>query len=399
MGEGRFLFCSSIALYKPLLRVAEIITSTHGLKGHVIAPQDFPPASSSRTFWRCESKDVDSTFTSLKVHFLPARKGNVERFGFDQPSLNQLLGELNPDYIWIHEEFWQGIPQQILWHYRFKARPQIIAYAAINHAGRATPLFSPKWPFFSLTRLKQIALWPRLNGVAACATKSMECARRIGLPGSVPISVNFLPVLGPEEATDSGIHLPWSTDDSFTIGFAGILSEQKGWKVLLKAMTRLPEKFKVLLVGEGEQREELEAWLRKSDLSGRAYFAGFLPKDRLLATYPLFDVFVLPSITLPDLAEQFGAVLAEAMACGVPVIGSDSGAIPETVGEAGVIVPENDPQALADAIRRICEDHDFHRQAVALGQERCRIHYTCESYAHSIAKALEIGERNNFSLI
>ena len=112
MGEGRFLFCSSIALYKPLLRVAEIITSTHGLKGHVIAPQDFPPASSSRTFWRCESKDVDSTFTSLKVHFLPARKGNVERFGFDQPSLTSFWENSTPTTFGFMTNFGKESPSK-----------------------------------------------------------------------------------------------------------------------------------------------------------------------------------------------------------------------------------------------------------------------------------------------
>jgi glycosyltransferase involved in cell wall biosynthesis len=389
--QGRqrtFLFCSSIALYSPLLRVAEIITRDHRLDGHVIAPQECSVSSHSLTLWGCRPGDADPSNTQLPVHFLAAHKGDVERFGFAPPSLTRLLKQLKPDYIWIHEEFWQGIAQQILWHYRFKRQPRLVAYVAVNHIKQATPLFSWKYPFFSRTRLKQLLLWSRLDGVAACAGKSKECARRLGLPGKVPVVVNYLPVFGPNEAAGEGIDLPWPRGDSFIIGFAGLLSEQKGWKVLLAAVALLPPRFKVVLAGDGEQRSQLEVWLQRPGLQGRACYAGLLTQKKLLATYAQFDVLVLPSITTPHSVEQFGAVLAEAMACGVPVIGSDSGAIPETVGEAGLIVPEGDAAALAQAIQKMSADVDLRRQAITRGLERFRTHYSCESYARSLAEAL-----------
>ena len=120
--------------------------------------------------------------------------------------------------------------------------------------------------------------------------------------------------------------------------------------MLLKAIAKLPENFKVFLAGDGEQRRELETWLERPQLKGRSYYAGYLPKDRLLAIMPFFDVLVLPSITTAPSPEQFGCVLAEAMACGVPVIGSGSGTIPETIGDAGLVVPERNAPALAKAI-------------------------------------------------
>lgn len=386
-GKRTFLFCSSTILYPPLLRVAEIIAHDHGLEGHVVAPEEFPVPSHSPPLWGLPGEAISSGMR-LPVHLLPGRGGEVGRLGLAPGPLTRLLAQLDPDYIWINEEFWQGISHQILWHYRFRRRPRLAAYAVANHIQQATPLFSWKSPFFSRTRLQQLILWPRLDAVMACSDKSRECARRMGLPGKVPVVVNYLPVLGPEDAAGEGMELPWPRGDSFVIGFAGLLSEQKGWKVLLGAVELLPPRFKVVLAGDGGQRRQLEAWLNRPGLRGRAHYAGLLPHKQLLASYPQFDVLVLPSRTTPYSVEQFGMVLAEAMACGVPVIGSDSGAIPETIGDAGLVVPEGDAAALAQAILKMSADEDLRRQARARGLERFRSHYSCESYARSLAEIL-----------
>jgi glycosyltransferase involved in cell wall biosynthesis len=117
---------------------------------------------------------------------------------------------------------------------------------------------------------------------------------------------------------------------------------------------------------------------------------GPLPHQKLLATYPQFDAVVLPSVTLPHSVEQFGRVLAEAMSWGVPVIGSDSGAIPEVVGPAGLIVPEGNAPALAAAIQRINADVNLGRTMGAWGRKRFIDLFSCSAYAQAIAKLFEI---------
>lgn len=388
MTKKKFLFCSPLALYPPLLRVAEIIMREYGLEGHVIAPIEFAGSPVYSQNGRISAKDFNVSATPLQLHFLQGQRDNLLYYGFEWSSLRRLLRDLKPDFIWIHEEFCGAIAQQVMWYYRFRRNTRMIAYAAINHVPKAPPLFKLRWPFFSRTRFKQLLLWPRLDGLAACATKSLECARRQGLPPQVPGAVNYLPVFGPEEAVGEAIELPWPRKDAFIIGFAGTITEQKGWKVLLKAVELLPENFKVVLVGDGDQRQELEDWLQRPGLKDRSYFTGPLPKERLLATYPLFHVFVLPSITTAASVEQFGAVLGEAMACGVPIIGSSSGAIPETVGEAGLIVPEGNPKALAKAIVHMSEDESLRHRSVIYGKTRFLKYFTCEVYAHSLAKLL-----------
>jgi glycosyltransferase involved in cell wall biosynthesis len=337
---------------------------------------------------RLGARVFDPASTPLTVHFLPAQKCNVERFGFEPSDLGSLLKSLDPDYVWIHAEFWDGIAGQLLARCRFHRRPRLVAYAALNHFGGRTPLLRARWPFLSRTRMRQIALWSRLDGVCACAAKSMVCARRMGLPQSVPVSVNFLPVFGPEDASTNSVALPWRDQNMFVVGFAGNLTEQKGWKVLLEAIERLPERFKAVIIGDGEQRPDVESCLKRPKLADRVVYAGVLPKSDLLATYPLFDAFALPSVTTAHAVEQFGCVLAEAMACGVPVIGSDSGAIPEVIGDAGLVVPEGDAEALARAIERLSEDEELRARLVALGRQKHRTQYSCVAYARSLEKAL-----------
>ena len=94
------------------------------------------------------------------------------------------------------------------------------------------------------------------------------------------------------------------------------------------------------------------------------------------------DVLVLPSITiLPLHREQFGRVLVEAMAAGVPVIGSSSGAIPEVVGDAGLIVPERDPTALAGAIERLLSEADVRQALAERGRQRVRTRFAWSAVA------------------
>ena len=87
-------------------------------------------------------------------------------------------------------------------------------------------------------------------------------------------------------------------------------------------------------------------------------------------------VLVLPSITIPPQhREQFGRVLVEAMAAGVPVVGSDSGAIPDVIGDAGLVVPEGDLNALAAALERVLGDADLRASLIERGRQRVQRHF------------------------
>jgi glycosyltransferase involved in cell wall biosynthesis len=98
---------------------------------------------------------------------------------------------------------------------------------------------------------------------------------------------------------------------------------------------------------------------------------------------------VLPSLTRPNWIEKFGRVLIEAMACGVPVVGSNSGEIPNVIGEAGLIFKEGDPDDLRDKLDLLLSDKDLRNNLGKLGRERTVENYAWKSIARQTIKLYE----------
>jgi glycosyltransferase involved in cell wall biosynthesis len=134
------------------------------------------------------------------------------------------------------------------------------------------------------------------------------------------------------------------------VGAVGRLSPEKGFDVLLRAMAKIPDAH-LVLVGDGDERAELEALAEATGVTGRVTFAGWV--DPPWAQHWSFDVLVVPSRN-----ESFGLVLLEAMHAGIPAVAAAVGGIPELIvdGENGLLVPPQDPDALADAVHGLLAD-------------------------------------------
>lgn len=170
-----------------------------------------------------------------------------------------------------------------------------------------------------------------------------------------------------------------------TLGYVGRLVPEKGVEVLLRALDRLllsgVNNWRLDVVGGGPQRRALERLSAELGLSERVSFLGQLPSMQMPAFYRQLDVLLMPSLTRRNWKEQFGRVLVEAMACGVVPIGSDSGAIPEVIGEAGLIVPEGDVTGLAHTLRRLLLDDELRQELGRRGRQRVLAHYTQQQVA------------------
>jgi glycosyltransferase involved in cell wall biosynthesis len=176
-------------------------------------------------------------------------------------------------------------------------------------------------------------------------------------PGSARVIHNGMPV-----PTSLATPAPASPRGALRIGAVGRLDPQKGLDVLIEAMVALPES-RLVLVGDGPDRAELEAMVRARSLDDRVEFAGWI-EGPWTARWA-FDVVAMPSVN-----EGFPLVIVESMLAGIPVVASDVGGIPEIVvpGSTGLLVAPGNPGALVEALRTVADDPGL-RHAMA---ERCR---------------------------
>jgi glycosyltransferase involved in cell wall biosynthesis len=163
---------------------------------------------------------------------------------------------------------------------------------------------------------------------------------------------------------------------SFVIGYVGRLVQEKGVDLLLEAAASLGGAWQLVVAGAGPERDRLEALAHRLEIDDRVSFEGDLPSLRLPEFYRQLDALVLPSRSQPNWIEQFGRVLIEAMACGVPVIGSDCGEIPHVIGDAGLIFPQNDAGALRGHLERLRGDRALWTTLAQRGREWVLTHFT-----------------------
>jgi glycosyltransferase involved in cell wall biosynthesis len=157
-------------------------------------------------------------------------------------------------------------------------------------------------------------------------------------------------------------------DDVPVVGFAGRLVPEKGLHVLTRVLDRLQTPWRALIVGRGPLEPELRAWSRRYD--DRVRLETAVAHRDVPAYLNAMDVLCAPSQTTARWREQFGRMLIEAFACGVPVVASDSGEIPHVVDDAGILVGEQDSDGWLAAVSGLLDDPM--RRAEYARRGRCR---------------------------
>jgi glycosyltransferase involved in cell wall biosynthesis len=194
--------------------------------------------------------------------------------------------------------------------------------------------------------------------VAARSASAARLAEEWGATGEVAIAPPAVP---------SWDRVPASGERPFTVGYAGRLTASKGLADLLEAVRGLSTPVELLLAGNGDLRDELDG----APIPGSSVrVLDGLAHDEMAAVYARFDVLVLPSRTTPTWKEQFGRVIIEALWCGVPVIGSDSGEIPwliELTG-GGLVFPEGDRDALRARLTQLRDSPELRAELAARGR-------------------------------
>jgi glycosyltransferase involved in cell wall biosynthesis len=178
-------------------------------------------------------------------------------------------------------------------------------------------------------------------------------------------------------------------DRPFVIGYAGRLVREKGIDLLISAVTRLPGKWLLSITGDGPERERLTEMAGVYNIGGSVRFDDPVSSTAMPAYYRSLDALVLPSRTMHNWKEQFGRMLIEGMACGVPVVGARSGAIPEVIGEAGLTFPEGNVDALQACLVSLMEHPRLRRQLIEAGRKRVMEHFTQEQIAEQTVEVYQ----------
>ena len=163
------------------------------------------------------------------------------------------------------------------------------------------------------------------------------------------------------------------------IGFLGRLAHSKGIDLIFTAVAGLCDRgidSQIIIAGAGAEEATLRKLAADLQIADRIVWRGAFPHHQAPAELSQFDVLVLPSRSTATWKEQFGHVLIEAMSMGIPVVGSDSGEIPNVIGRADLVFPEEDATALTDILARLSHDERWRQEAGLYGMNRVHQLYT-----------------------
>ena len=284
------------------------------------------------------------------------------------PQLGQIMRKVRPDIVHIDEE-----PYNFATYQAMRLAQKIKARALFFTWQNLYRNYPP--PF------RQMELYNYHHAKAALAgnREAADILKRKGYRGPIHIIPQF--------GFDTNIYKrttprpPRASGSLFTLGFLGRLVENKGLPTMIEALSSLPDYCRVVFIGHGPMQNVLEEQAKQLGVSDRVEFRSGVPTYEVPHVLQEMDVLVLPSRTRSNWKEQFGRVLAEAMACETPVIGSDSGEIPYVIADAGLVFPEGNASELSKRVQQLLDSPELYAELARKGRQRVLENYTQERIA------------------
>jgi glycosyltransferase involved in cell wall biosynthesis len=283
------------------------------------------------------------------------------------PAIAKILRDIRPEVLHIDEE-----PYNYATYHAMRAGQRVGARMCFFTYQNIPKRYPPPFSYF------ERHVYAGCDVGVAANHAAVEILRHKGFQKPVPVIPQFgvdpqLYQPGPPQARPA--------NRPPTVGYIGRLVEEKGVQVLLDAVALLKQPYRVEIIGSGYYRTELEVQAARLGIRDRIFFRNSVPSRDVPEVLSKIDMLVVPSLTRSNWKEQFGRVIVEAMACEVPVIGSDSGEIPNVIGDAGIIVPEDDPETLALRIWELMEDRVRRLELGARGRQRVLRFFTQQQVA------------------
>ncbi|MCE7982421.1 MAG: glycosyltransferase family 1 protein [Caldilinea sp. CFX5] len=232
-----------------------------------------------------------------------------------------------------------------------------------------------------------------IHGYDLVTTDSEFCVRQLMATFGVPREKLLIVYPGVDEkyqpmpAEGAALRRQLGLTDRLLLLYLGALTPRKNLRFLLEVVRAVSEHVPtvhLLLAGSGPQETELRRDAQELGVQERVSFTGYLAEADKVRYYNLADLFVFPS-----LLEGFGMAVAEAMACGVPVVSSNAASLPEVVGEAGLLAAPTDGAGFAAQIVRLLTDEALRRSLGEAGRAHVRQHFSWQQAAQQTYAAYE----------
>ena len=220
-------------------------------------------------------------------------------------------------------------------------------------------------------------IFVRADAIQAISKFLADWGKRMGFKGQPEIVPNgvdvsrFTKIIPADERRELRTEMGFA-DADIVLVTASRLVLKNGTGDLIGSLVKLPENYKVLVIGDGEDRQKLEELTKQNGLENRVVFLGLRSHAELPSLLQSSDIFCRPS-----LSEGLGNSFLEAMAAGLPIIGTPVGGIVDFLfdGETGVFCQPNNPESVAKAARRIIEEPGLRDKLIKQGVGLVRTKY------------------------
>ena len=324
--------------------------------------------------WRDVQMPVDPSYTLQPEAVRFPWSGPAQWYFHHYPRLADILRSFRPDVINVWEEAWGLVSVHTCW-----LRNRLLPTAKVVSETEANIPRTHPFPF------KQFRSYTLRNTDYAVARQmeGIDVLRAKGYRGPVEVIGN---------AVDADLFSPLNRQackqslglTGFVVGYVGRLIEAKGLMDIVEALPKVAGEVTLVFVGSGGFQPALQQRVEQLGLTTRVRFLPPRKMMELPAVMNALDALLLVSRTTPTWKEQFGRVIIEAHACETPVIGSNSGAISEVIGEGGITVREGNSDDIAAAISRLKNSPALAREMGRAGRRQVEALYTWKRVAEQM---------------
>lgn len=311
--------------------------------------------------------EKEITFFSAPVAF----SGRPASHFYPPGWLGRVMQRFEPDIVQVEQEIFSPVSAEVAVWSKLRGTP-LIGLGLENIQRR----------FCKVQHLFKKIVLARSSALICRNQEGANLTRKEGFRHPILIT----PLVGVNDKLFSS-NLKKSSSDVFTIGFVGRMVYEKGGDVLIKAVKELEKRgiyVELLLVGDGNQKQYWQKFAKDIGICSNINWLGYQPLDKVAQVMSEMDVLVLPSRCTPTWKEQFGLVLAQAMMMGIPVIGSNCGAIPEVIGRNDIVFKEGDEFELSELLFRMIKEDDWREELACYSKKRARLNYSNEAIARKL---------------